>query len=237
MDSVPCVKPFPSAILAIIITAAGIAFYRCRLHPRTADNPAAEEQASPAKRESGQRLPIPTAASPIPTTTGEPQSTAALARTGKVLALPGLPPVLLERAAELPWKKRIDAITSRADLSDTRKAKSLIEMLADLPEQAIVEAAHEAATRLPDADYRAVIRPTLIDPQTDTRVIAVLFADLMERPAVISLPILLSIAKESRHSYAPFAMQNLERTLGQNLGSDWTKWDAAIQNHIAIFPK
>ena len=151
-----------------------------------------------------------------------------------ILAIPGLPPVPLEKATNLAWRKRIVAITGRTDLSDTLRAKSLIEMLPTLPIHATVEAAEEATTILPDADYRALMLPVLLDLKTDNRVMAVLFSDLMERPAAVSLPSLLSIAKQSRHPYAQFALQNLEVKLGRNAGRDWATWETAIQNHIAI---
>ena len=228
---------FRAAILVFAIVAGCWAYYSSRFHRTAAIGSKIGDEKAIAKQEHSQSPPVSKDDARAANATPGLTSAVPAARPGKILAIPGLPPLSLENAAGLAWKKRIDAITSRADLSDTLKAKSLIEMLPGLPEQATVEAAQEATMRLPDADYREVIRSTLLDPQTDNRVMAVLFADLMERPAAISLPILLSITKDSRHSYAPIAHQNLEHTLGQNLGTDWTKWEAAIQSHIAILPK
>ena len=231
------VKTFRAAILVIAIVAGCWAYYSSRFHCNTANGSNIGDEKALAKQKHDQRPPVSKDDARASNTTPGPTSAVPGARPGKILAIPGLPPLSLENAADLAWKKKIDAITSRSDLSETLKAKSLIEMLPALPEQATVEAAQEATIRLPDADYRDVIRSALLDPQTDNRVMAVLFADLMERPAAISLPILLSITKDSRHSYAPLARQNLEQTLGQSLGTDWAKWETAIQNHVAILRK
>ncbi|MEO6786666.1 MAG: hypothetical protein ABI318_11080 [Chthoniobacteraceae bacterium] len=235
--TMPRVKTFQATILATAVVASCWAFYCSRSHRGAAIGRDTRNQTPPAEQARGQNVPASNDAAPITRTTGERQPALPPAHPGKVLAIPGLPRVQLEWTADLAWRKRIDAITSRPDLSDTLKAQTLMQILPGLPKQAIVEAAEEATTRLHDADYRIVMQPALLDPKTDNRVMAVLFADLMERPAAISLPILLSIAGDSRHSYAPFALQNLEQKLGQNLGSDWTKWEAAIQSHIAILRK
>jgi len=233
----PRVKTFRAAILVIASVAFSWVFYCSRLKWSEGIGSKTGAEKAFAKQEHGQSPPVSTESAPSAKLTPELPSAVPTARPGKILAIPGLPPLSLENATDLAWKKKIDAVVNRTDLSDTMKAKSLLEMLPSLPEQAIAEAAQEAAARLPDADYREVIRSTLLDPKTDNRVMAVLFADLMERPAALSLPILLSIAKDSRHPYAPTAQQNLGQALGQNLGTDWAKWEEAIQNHVAILRK
>ena len=149
-----------------------------------------------------------------------------------MLNVPGFPSILLGSRSSAPWEKTIDAIADRTDLADAVKARFLITMLAGLPEEALTKAAEEAVVRLPDSDYRAVVMPTLVNPQTHGLAMSVLFADLMERPGSISMPILLAIAKDARHPYAPFARENLELLLDRDFGSDWTKWDAAIRERL-----
>ena len=62
---------------------------------------------------------------------------------------------------------------------------------------------------------------------------SVLFADLMERPDSIALPALLAIARQPAHPYAATALDNLRLLLGANYGSDWRKWNEAIQDAVA----
>ena len=153
--------------------------------------------------------------------------------TGATLSVPGLPPLKLGSLDDAPWEKTIDALMRRADLSETMKARALIQMLPGLPPEVLGHAAEEAATRLPDADYAALLRPTLVNPQTHGMAMSVLFADLMQRPEAITLPILAAIAREPRHPYAQNARDNLQLLLRQDFGGDWVKWDEAIRARLA----
>lgn len=151
---------------------------------------------------------------------------------GVSLKVPGLAPILLAGRNSAPWEKTIDAVIERTDLSDAVKARSLIQMLPGLPAEVLARAAEEAATRLSDADYTNVLRPTLANPQTHGMAMSVLFADLMQRPGSIALPILASIAQDPKHPYSQNARENLQFLLRQDFGSDWAKWNEAIRNRI-----
>lgn len=145
---------------------------------------------------------------------------------------PGLPPILLGSRSGAPWEKTIDAIADRTDLSDAGKARFLIQMLPGLPNEAVTKAAEDAVTRLADADYRSVLLPTLTNPKTHGMAMSVLFADLMQRPDSIALPILVSIAEDSKHPYSESARDNLQFLLKQDFGDDWLKWNEAIRVHL-----
>ena len=106
-------------------------------------------------------------------------------------------------------------------------------MLPGLPPEVLARAAEEAATRLPNANYVAALRPTLINPQTHGMAMSVLFSDLMQRPEAITLPILVSIAQEPKHPYALSARDNLQLLLRQDFGNDWAKWNEAIRVRLA----
>jgi hypothetical protein len=56
-----------------------------------------------------------------------------------------------------------------------------------------------------------------------------MWSDLMERPDDITLPTLLTIARNPAHPFAKNAAENLELLLGQSFGTDWQRWDAAIR--------
>ena len=134
---------------------------------------------------------------------------------------------------KLPWEEKIEGVTGAGDLNDAVKARRLLAMLPALPEQALTAAAEEAVKRLPDADYNAVALPLVANPQTHGRVESVLFADLMERPDAITLPVLLRIAQIPNHPYARFAHDNLDLLLGEDYGADWPKWEAAVRKSLA----
>ena len=134
---------------------------------------------------------------------------------------------------KLDWEATIERVTAVADSSDTAKARQLLAMIATLPENGLTAATEEAVKRLPDADYNAVALPVVANPQTHGLVESVLFADLMERPDAITLPALLRIARTPNHPYARFAHDNLDLLIGEDLGTDWPKWEAAVQKTLA----
>ncbi len=154
------------------------------------------------------------------------------AEPGVTLNVQGLAPIPLTGRNGAPWEKTIEAVSGRTDLSDTAKARALIAMLPRLPPEGLARAAEEAVTRLPDADYATALRPTLIAPQTHGMAMSVLFADLMQRPDSIALPILVTIAQDPKHPYSQNARENLQFLLRQDFGNDWARWNEAIRNRI-----
>ncbi len=129
------------------------------------------------------------------------------------------------------WELQLAEKTSR--LKPTDRARAIFAMLPTLPPQALASAAAQAVEQLPDADYPATALPVIINPQTHGQVLSVLFADLLERTDAITLPALLTIAKDSKHSFAPSALDDLSLLLNANYGSDWPRWDAAIREKLA----
>ena len=151
----------------------------------------------------------------------------------RVTPEPRLAPKLPLARGRLPWEEKIAGVTGAGDLNDTAKARRLLAMIPALPEHGLATAAEEAVKRLPDADYNSVALPLVANPQTHGVVESVLFADLMERPDAIALPALLRIAQIPNHPYAKFAHDNLDLLLGEDFGTDWPKWDAAVRKTLA----
>lgn len=149
-----------------------------------------------------------------------------------MLVVQDLPPIVLNTLDDAPSAKTVEAITKRADLADAEKARLLMKMLPALPPEVLARAAEEAIIRLPDADYATSLRATFLDPQTHGMVMSVLFADLMQRPDAITLPILASIAQEPKHPFAQSARENLQFLLRQDFGSDWARWNEAIRMRL-----
>jgi hypothetical protein len=82
---------------------------------------------------------------------------------------------------------------------------------------------------LPDRDYATVAAPVVTNPKTHAQALAVLFADLNERPDAIALPALLSIARQPEHPFSEPALDNLRFILRADHGRDWPKWEAAVR--------
>ena len=118
-------------------------------------------------------------------------------------------------------------------LKPTEKARAIFALLPSLPESALATATGQAVEKLPDADYPTTALPVITNPETHGQVLSVLFADLLERPDAITLPALLTIAKNPDHPFAPSALDDLRLLLSADHGSDWPRWDAAIRQKLA----
>ena len=129
------------------------------------------------------------------------------------------------------WELQLAERTSR--LKPTDRARVIFAMIPTLPPQALASAAEQAVEKLPDADYPATALPVVTNPETHGQVLSVLFADLLERPDAITLPALLTIAKNPDHPFAPSALDDLRLLLNADYGSDWSRWDAAIRQKLA----
>lgn len=156
------------------------------------------------------------------------------AMTREVPGDPGEPPILPALAlhkGELPWERRLREITDNNAITESNKARLILELLPGLPVEGRQPATEEALRRLPGEDYRFA-QAVLLNPSTYPPALAVLWADLMERPEQVSLPTLLQVARNSAHPYAPYAVENLELLLGQNHGQQWPQWEAAIREKL-----
>ena len=189
------------------------------------------------------RLATPAAAPtpPMPAPPGEPAAAVVAAtatETGREVIDANVPaPPALEVSRNMPtWERQIELATNDPAKNDTERSRAVFGLLPGLPEEALGEAAERAVKRLPDADYATTALPVVINPQTHSRAMSVLFADLMERPDAITLPALLQIARNSGHAFAPSARDNLQLLLNADFANDWPRWEAEIQRAL-VEPK
>ena len=129
------------------------------------------------------------------------------------------------------WELQLVGKLSR--LKPVEKARAIFALLPSLPESALATAAEQAVEKLPDADYPATALPVITNPETHGQVLSVLFADLLERPDAITLPALLTIAKNPDHPFAPSALDDLRLLLNADHDTDWPRWEAAIREKLA----
>ena len=132
-----------------------------------------------------------------------------------------------------PSDSELQLVGKLSRLKPLEKARAIFALLPSLPESALASAAEQAVEKLPDADYPATALPVVTNPETHGQVLSVLFADLLERPDAITLPALLTIAKNPDHPFAPSALDDLRLLLNADYGSDWSRWDAAIRQKLA----
>lgn len=145
-----------------------------------------------------------------------------------------LPPLVLEKG-EQGWEAQIRAILETPNISESEKGKRLLALMPMLPVQGRETATEEAIRRLRDEDYGSV-RNVVTSPATYPLALAVLWQDLMQRPQDISLPTLLTVARNPAHPYAEAAVDNLDYLIGKNYGNDWARWDAAVREKLAAQP-
>jgi hypothetical protein len=137
-----------------------------------------------------------------------------------------------EKPVEIPvWEQKIDQVL-RSNVNETATAQILISMLPSLPEDGQVEASHHISNLLADKDYNSVT-PLLVNPSTPQPVLSVLMTDLMNRGDATKLRALLEIAKVPNHPMHDEAASDLQIFLGEDFGTDWAKWNAALERYLA----
>lgn len=115
---------------------------------------------------------------------------------------------------------------------DSTKAAALLDMLAQVPAEALGQTAEQAVRVLPDRNYAALAFPIITNPRTNGQVLSPMFADLMQRPDAVALPTLLQIAQTPDHPFAPSAHDNLSLLFGRDLGVDWPAWQQVVLQRV-----
>jgi hypothetical protein len=132
------------------------------------------------------------------------------------------------------WEDRIDELL-KADTASADKAKLLLALFPRLPEEGQAEAAQHLANLLPNEEYAALGR-YLADAKTPAGVLAVLMADVLNRPNVLKLPLLLEVARNPDHAKAADAKSVLELYLEHNYGTNWDAWQSKMEDWLKNNP-
>jgi hypothetical protein len=128
------------------------------------------------------------------------------------------------------WESNIDQIL-RSNVSEAQMAQMLIGILPTLPEDGQIEAANHIANLLPDASY-ASVRPLLLNASLPESVLSVFFTDLMNRDDPTKLNAFLDIAQIPNHPFHDEALSDLQIYVGDDYGTDWTKWRTAVATYL-----
>jgi hypothetical protein len=125
------------------------------------------------------------------------------------------------------WEDKVDQILT-ADGEDPAKAKKMLELLPQLPEDGQVEVAQHISNLTPDEDY-AQLAKLLTNTALPESVLDVLLADTLNRPNSLKLPSLLEVARESDNPKAADARDLLQLYLEDDYGNDWPTWQAKME--------
>ncbi len=201
--------------------------------------------ATPVREDSAHSVASPSEAAPaifasqpavteIPPTSASEKPASVELPVGRFAEMPDSPwPSKLKlETGKLPWETQLDEILAK-DLAESAKVRELFVLLAKSPPDAADRIIDELLRLVPDRDYQAEIVPRLINPQTNGRVLSLLFADLMDRPESVHLPVLLAIARLSDHPFSDPARENLQHAVGHDYEGDWVSWDAAVRRRLA----
>jgi hypothetical protein len=132
------------------------------------------------------------------------------------------------------WEEKLDAILT-SDKPDPDKAKDMILMFPQLSPEAQEEIAHHISNLTPDENY-APLASFLTNSALPEAVLDVFTEDVLNRPNSIKLPLLLDIARDQNHPKAGEAKDILELFLEDDYGTDWTKWQARLDQWLKDNP-
>jgi len=128
------------------------------------------------------------------------------------------------------WEEKGDHILEGEGEPDA-KAKQMLEMFPQLPDDGQVEVARHLSNLVADEDY-ASLRQLLADPQLPEEVLDTLMADVLNRPNGLKLPALLEVARTTGHPKAENAKEVLGLFLEVDYGDDWFKWEEKVQEWL-----
>jgi len=193
-------------------------------------NPKPNPDAPVAQVSPDSEIPPKTNRSPFKLRHTNPDGTA-MVRTTEV---PALPPTAGNTNGIPDWEDKVDAILT-SDGEDADKAKKLLEMFPRLSAEAQEEVAHHLSNLLPDEDY-AAFGKYLTNDTLPEAVLDVLMEDVLNRPNNLKLPALLDVARDPQNPKAGEAKDVLELFLEEDYGTDWTKWQAAMDKWLKDNP-
>jgi hypothetical protein len=132
------------------------------------------------------------------------------------------------------WEEKVDGIIS-PEGDEKEKAKKLIDIFPHLPPDGQEEVAHHLSNLVADEDY-APLSNFVTNSALPEAVLDVFVEDVFNRPNSIKLPLLLDIAQDPQHPRAAEAKDVLELFLEEDFGSDWTKWQAKMEQWLKDNP-
>ena len=147
---------------------------------------------------------------------------------------PATPMLAADTNALADWENKLDEILA-PEGEPADKARKLFELFPQLPRDGQAEVAQHLSNLVSDKDY-AGLGKLLADAKLPEPVLDVLMGDLLNRPNSVKLPELLEVARDPEHPKAAEAKELLAFFLDQDLGADWTKWQAKMEQWLKENP-
>jgi hypothetical protein len=132
------------------------------------------------------------------------------------------------------WEDKVNDILG-PEGDEKEKSKKLIDIFPHLPPDGQEEVAHHLSNLVADEDY-APLSNFVTNSALPEAVLDVFVEDVFNRPNNVKLPLLLDIARDPQHPRAGEAKDVLELFLEEDFGSDWTKWQAKMEQWLKDNP-
>jgi hypothetical protein len=170
-----------------------------------------------------------TETAPAPTSTASPvlKARARAAQPRTTVAATAAPGVAT-------WKTKITEVLASANPPGDQ-AQSLLALFPSLPPAEQFQTAHHISNLLPNDSYASWsthLTNTAVAPEVRN----VIYADLLQRPDAIKLPMLLVLARAPASGRAPEALALLRQALRADYGTDWTRWEQGIEARLKPQP-
>lgn len=128
------------------------------------------------------------------------------------------------------WEVKLEKIVHSAlEMEDI--ADRLIVLFPSLPATGKEEAAQHICDNVSDETY-GKMRPLTVDAGLGEEVLDVFYTDLGNRDEKVRLPVLLEIAKNTRHPYRTEATEELTFILDTKPGRDFSQMEAALNIYL-----
>ncbi|MDB6055196.1 MAG: hypothetical protein JWN25_2719 [Verrucomicrobiales bacterium] len=168
---------------------------------------------------------------------GSNNSTFIKSYIGKQTAAQAKPPEIdpeapVDTPPEPKWRTEAHAYLFTDD-PEAVKAKKFMDSLPTMPLEGQIEIT-EFWTRLVTDQGYSYTSNVVVNPSTPEPVLSVLMRDLLVRDNELKLPIILEVARSSKHPLQNEAVEILGATLHADYGTDWKEWQNAVQNWLKL---
>jgi len=140
------------------------------------------------------------------------------------------PPAEVEEPQQ-PWEIAINGLLDSDDEND-KVAAGLAALVPSLPLEGQVEAVQHMVNLLDDERYE-LARNMLLKPALHPSLREVVFADALDRPNSVKLPVLLALLGSPGHPLRAEAHSNLQVLLGSDLGDNPAVWAGPVGEFLA----
>ena len=132
------------------------------------------------------------------------------------------------------WEDELDEILS-SDTDTNRKAEDLLDLMPKVNEEAQIELAGHIVNLVEDNRY-ARVAPYLTNAAVPEAVSSIFMNDLYNRADSLKLPLVLAVARADNHPLRDEAKDLLELYIEEDYGTDWAKWEEAMNKWLKENP-